>query len=82
MELGSLKDYVGLILVQDRLQIVSRFYKFDSYCLEGGQLLIFNSGLTSMEKLLFFCAPSIKHVTSVTRLLSDMAAKAALNIRA
>lgn len=53
VELASLKEYMGLILVQGRLQIISRFYEFDSSCLEGGQLLIFSCGLTSMERLLF-----------------------------
>lgn len=53
VELASLKEYMGLILVQGRLQIISRLYEFDSSCLEGGQLLIFSCGLTSMERLLF-----------------------------
>ena len=53
VELASLEDYVGLILVQGGLQIISRFSEFDGSCLEGGQLLIFSCGLTSMERLLF-----------------------------
>lgn len=49
---ASLMGYVGLILVQDKLQIISNIYEFDSSCLEGGQMLIFSYGFTSMERLL------------------------------
>lgn len=81
MELASLKDYGGLIPVQDRLQIISRFYEFDS----SGRRTTVHFQLWSHkhgETVTFIGAPSIKHGTSVTRILSDVAAKAALDRRA